>query len=63
MDPEVRYELLRPAQVVARRTACPLAYLPIGGIEWHGPQNPLGLDGLLARPVSDGNMQIQSSSQ
>jgi creatinine amidohydrolase len=42
----VCYELMRPAQVVARRKACPLAYLPVGGIEWHGPQNPLGLDGL-----------------
>ena len=48
---EVRYELLRPAQVVARRTDCPLAYLPLGGIEWHGPQNPLGLDGLKAHEI------------
>lgn len=48
---EVRYELLRPSQVVARRNACPLAYLPLGGIEWHGPQNPLGLDGLKAREL------------
>ena len=48
---EVRYELLRPAAVVARRTACPLAYLPLGGIEWHGPQNPLGLDGLKAHEI------------
>jgi creatinine amidohydrolase len=43
---EVCYERLRPAQVVARRTACALAYLPLGIIEWHGLQNPLGLDGL-----------------
>jgi len=46
MPNEVRYEMLRPAQAVARRKACPLAYLPVGIIEWHGPQNPLGLDGL-----------------
>ncbi|NLX42186.1 MAG: creatininase family protein, partial [Chloroflexi bacterium] len=30
----VRYERLRPAQIVARREACPVAYLPIGTIEW-----------------------------
>jgi creatinine amidohydrolase len=43
---EVRYERLRPAQIVARRTACPVAYLPIGTIEWHGEHNPVGLDTL-----------------
>ena len=48
---EVRYELLRPEQAVGRREACPLAYLPLGGIEWHGPQNPLGLDGLRAHEL------------
>jgi len=42
----VCYERLRPAQAVARRKRCPLAYLPLGIIEWHGPHNPLGLDGL-----------------
>lgn len=43
---EVRYERLRPAQIVAARTACPVAYLPIGTIEWHGRHNPVGLDTL-----------------
>ena len=42
--PLVRYERLRPAEIVARRRACPVAYLPIGGIEWHGEHNCLGLD-------------------
>ena len=42
----VRYERLRPAQIVARREACPVAYLPIGTIEWHGEHNPVGLDTL-----------------
>ncbi len=44
--PIVRYERLRPAQIVARREACPVAYLPIGTIEWHGEHNPVGLDTL-----------------
>jgi creatinine amidohydrolase len=42
----VRYERLRPAQIVERREACPVAYLPIGTIEWHGEHNPVGLDTL-----------------
>lgn len=44
--PVVRYERLRPAQIVARREACPVAWLPIGTIEWHGEHNPVGLDTL-----------------
>jgi creatinine amidohydrolase len=42
----VQYERLRPQQIVARREACPVAYLPIGTIEWHGEHNPVGLDTL-----------------
>jgi len=45
-DPEVRYERLRPAQIVAARQACPVAWIPIGTIEWHGLHNPVGLDTL-----------------
>ena len=44
--PCVQYERLRPAQIVERREACPVAYLPIGTIEWHGEHNPVGLDTL-----------------
>ena len=43
---EVRYERLRPAQIAAARQAFPVAYLPIGTIEWHGEHNPVGLDTL-----------------
>jgi len=46
LNNEVQYERLRPAQIVARREACPIAYLPIGTIEWHGEHNPVGLDTL-----------------
>ena len=45
-ESEVQYERLRPAEIVARREACPVAYLPIGTIEWHGEHNPVGLDTL-----------------
>lgn len=49
---EVRYERLRPTQLRARREACPVAYLPIGTIEWHGHHNPVGLDTLKAHALA-----------
>jgi len=33
-----------PSQVVSRRAACNLAYLPVGSLEWHGPHMPFGTD-------------------
>lgn len=48
VEDEVRYEMLRPAEMKARRDKCPVAYLPIGTLEWHGEHNPLGLDALKA---------------
>jgi creatinine amidohydrolase len=48
MVDEVRYEYLRPSEMVARRKARPVAYLPIGTLEWHGEHNPLGLDAIKA---------------
>lgn len=48
MSEEVRYQMLRPGQVVERRKACPVVYIPIGTIEWHGLHNPLGADTLQA---------------
>ena len=36
---EVRYHMLRPAQIVARRKECPVAYVPIGTIEASGDPN------------------------
>ena len=41
---KVRYEELLPHEAVAERRKYPVAYLPIGTIEWHGEQNCLGLD-------------------
>lgn len=51
METEVQYHRLRPAQVVARRQACPVAYVPLGTLEWHGHHNPLGADGLQAEAL------------
>jgi creatinine amidohydrolase len=52
MPDEVRYHMMRPAQIVARRNACPVAYIPIGTIEWHGPHNPTGADSLQAESLA-----------
>ena len=50
--PEVRYHMLRPAQIVERRRACPVAYIPIGTLEWHGVHNPTGADTLQAEALA-----------
>lgn len=52
MEKEVRYHLLRPAQIKERRDAYPVAYIPIGTIEWHGPHNPTGADTLQAEGLA-----------
>ena len=52
MSQEVRYHILRPEQIVARRNACPVAYIPIGNLEWHGVHNPLGTDTLQAEGLA-----------
>ncbi len=44
--------MCRPAQARARREECPVVYIPIGTIEWHGPQNPLGADSLQAEGLA-----------
>ncbi len=52
LQPEVRYWMSRPDQIVARRRECPVAYIPIGTLEWHGPQNPVGADTLQAEALA-----------
>ena len=48
----VQFELMRPAQIVERRRRCPVVYLPIGPLEWHGPHLPMGTDGIHAHRVA-----------
>lgn len=48
----MRYERLRPGQIadaIARRL--PLL-MPVGVIEYHGPQNPVGVDSLIAQGLA-----------
>lgn len=51
-NPQVEYQLLRPAQLRARRAELPVAYLGLGILEWHGLHNPLGLDGVKANAIA-----------
>ena len=48
---QVSYELLRPDEVKQLREKCPIAYVPMGSLEWHGWQNPMGTDSLKAHAV------------
>jgi creatinine amidohydrolase len=51
-EEQVRYWLCRPDQIRSRREACPVAYVPIGTLEWHGPHNPVGADTLQAEALA-----------
>lgn len=52
MSRRVEYEQMRPPEIARERARCPLAFIPIGPLEWHGPHLPLGTDGLHAHAVA-----------
>ena len=43
-DREIRFEFLRPAQLKAELARCPLVFLPVAPLEYHGPHLPVGMD-------------------
>jgi len=45
----IYYENLTPAQFRERISTAPVAYLPLGTIEWHGEHLPLGTDLIISR--------------
>lgn len=49
---EVRYQYLRPSEIVPLREACPICYIPIGTLEWHGPHLPIGTDTFQAEALA-----------
>lgn len=49
---EVQFHRLRPDQIRERREACPVLYIPLGTLEWHGLHNPMGADGLQAEEMA-----------
>jgi creatinine amidohydrolase len=48
-----RYAELRPDELAAVVAAAPVAYVPWGALEWHGPHLPFGLDGFTAEGVAE----------
>ncbi|MGQ9554152.1 MAG: creatininase family protein [Anaerolineae bacterium] len=44
----MKYEEMRPGEINVVLRGTPLAYLVWGSLEWHGVQNPVGLDTLKA---------------
>lgn len=50
-EKKVRFEEMLPAEIIAARQAHPVAYLPIGGLEWHGRHNCIGLDAVKIHAV------------
>jgi len=46
MTGKVLYAELTPKEFRARLAAAPIAYLPLGTLEWHGEHLPLGADGI-----------------
>lgn len=49
---EVRFHYLRPGELRVRREACPVAYVPLGTLEWHSLHAPMGADGLQAEAIA-----------
>ena len=53
----VRFELLRPTEIVAERERFPVVFQPLGPLEWHGPHLPYGTDPLHAENVAQRTAQ------
>ncbi|MCZ6677597.1 MAG: creatininase family protein [Candidatus Poribacteria bacterium] len=49
---KVRYEEMLPSEIIKARNACPIAYVPLGTLEWHGEHNAVGLDALKAHALA-----------
>jgi creatinine amidohydrolase len=50
----MQYERMTPAEIVAARERRPVAFVPFGPIEWHGPHLPLGTDAIHAGHIAHG---------
>lgn len=51
MSEKVDYGTLLPREFVVRLSERPVAYLPLGTLEWHGEQNALGADYIQVREL------------
>lgn len=50
----VQYQYMRPEEFLEARASFPVAYLPVGPLEWHGPHMPFGTDPLDAQAIALG---------
>jgi creatinine amidohydrolase len=48
-----RYTELRPDQLERIIAQTPIAYVPWGALEWHGPHLPLGTEGYIAEAIAE----------
>jgi len=55
---ERRAQYLRPGELLALQDAFPVAYMPVGTLEWHGRQNPIGCDALKAQRLCEAAAKI-----
>ena len=51
MAPEVRLERMHPAEVRAAMAVAPIAWLPLGAVEYHAEHLPFGTDGFSAQSI------------
>ncbi|TAK26383.1 MAG: hypothetical protein EPO26_00165 [Chloroflexota bacterium] len=49
---KVRFAEMLPHELVAARASRPVAYLPLGTLEWHGGHLPYGFDGVKAEALA-----------
>ncbi|MDR0293876.1 MAG: creatininase family protein [Oscillospiraceae bacterium] len=47
MTEKTLYQELRPEELIERVNTCPIAYLPLGTLEWHSFHLPFGVDMLV----------------
>ena len=47
----VEFERMRPGQIRTCRKIADIAFLPLGALEWHGLQAPVGTDGLKSHDI------------
>jgi creatinine amidohydrolase len=50
---QINYHEMKPADIRIAREECPVAYVPIGTLEWHGVHNPVGLDALKTTAMAE----------
>ena len=48
---EVRALYLRPGELLSIQDKCPIAFQPLGTLEWHGRHNPIGCDSIKAEQL------------